>query len=399
MTQSRRLSHGISYLLKALLVLITPLSFSADSLIQLLVFRPSGFLFTPVYSYPAIMTEYTWIIYSGGILLRNFIIGMLIISPGILFSHELSKAPPEKNYWKRGLVTAAGIYLLSVTLMIWISLYLYNPITYTYDMVNYQLFENLRYFPSLVIGIFVLLPMVQRQAVIIGTPKSLHYYPMNELESNPKFSLSRERILSIIMWMFLCFGPYAVGLSIYYGYGMTFPSFLLLYNLQFSTMVRSAIFSLSIYWIDFSSFLIFALAFIFQFFFVREVYKYLRKEVSRQRLLSVAVLSLFSPLIIMNIISMFIGMYYYSLIPLPLLQAIGFVVIRYHKPKAEQIDKIWDDVPNRMWWEKKVERPIPVYTTPERPIRHHDEELITVPLPYIVLSKIRSLNHRESKER
>lgn len=399
MTQKRDLSNGISHFLKALLVLIFPLSFSGDSIVEILTFRSSGFLFTPVYSYPAIMTEITWILYSGSIILRNFVIGMLIILPGIFFSLKLSKAPLEKNYWKRGVGTAAGIYFLSIAMMIMVSLMLYDPYSYTYDFGYYQLFDNLRYFPTLVIGVFVILPMIQRQAVIIGTPKFLHHHSVSELESNPKFSLSRERILSAILWIFLCFGPYAVGGSTFYWYGIPFTSLSMTYYLDYYSAVRTfaSTYNLTSHFVDFSSFPLVALVCIFQFMFVREIYRYLRKQVKKQRLVSMAILSIFGPLIMMNVISMTIGinMYYITLLPLPLLQCIGYIMIRYHKPKAQLMERIWEDVPHRMWWEKPVERPIPIMTTPERPIRHSDEELITIPLPYLVLSKLRSLNHRE----
>ncbi len=392
MTSSRGSSNRISHILKALLVLIFPLRFSGENLLDLLLFGSTGFLYTPVYTYPEIMNQYTWIMYSGSIMLRNFMIGMLIIFPGILFSHKLSNAPLENNYWKRGVGTAAGIYFLSIVLMIMFSLTLFNPYSSSYDLGYYQLLDNLRFFPTLVIGIFIVLPMVQRQGVIIGSPKYFHHYSMADLESNPKLSLNRERIISVILWIFLCFGPFAIGINYYYSIPAISPLMSYIYSID--SGIYASRYTLTGNFIDFSFFPFIASFCAFQFIFVRDVYRYIRKEITRQRLVSMAVFSIFAPQLLMSLIGFPMGFYYSQLFPLPLLQAIGFIVIRYHQPKDHQIERIWEDVPQKLWWEKSVEHPIPIVTTPERPIRHRDEELLTIPLPYLVLSKLRSLNHR-----
>jgi len=396
MTQERVLSKGIPYFLKTLLVLIFPLQFSSESLIELLMFPPSGFLFTPVYSYPEIITEFIWIMYSGSIILRNFVIGMIIIFPGILFSHKLSKAPVEKNYWKRSVGAAAAIYFVSIAMISITSLMMYNPYGFEWDVGYYQFYSKLMYFPTLVIGVFIILPMVQRQAATIGSPKYLHHYSISDLESNTKLSFTRERIISVILWIFLCFGPFAIAFSPYYYYSIPAISPLMTYYYGVYGGYLRTTYNLTGNFIDFSSLPFIAFVCIFQFFFVRDIYRYLRKEISRQRMVSMAIFSIFAPLLMMTLISLPMGMNSTSLIPLPLLQVIGAIAIRYHRPRAQQIDRVWEDVPHRMWWEKSVEKPIPVMTTPERPIRHSDEELLTIPLTYLVLSKLRSLNHRRS---
>ena len=82
------------------------------------------------------------------------------------------------------------------------------------------------------------------------------------------------------------------------------------------------------------------------------------------------------------------------MIPIPILQVVGLLVIRYHRPIADEVDRVWEDDAHKMWWEKPRPQKTPVISTPEKPQRNHDGELITVPVHYLLLSRLRRVSRR-----
>ncbi|MCK5264501.1 MAG: hypothetical protein KAR03_02750, partial [Candidatus Thorarchaeota archaeon] len=79
-----------------------------------------------------------------------------------------------------------------------------------------------------------------------------------------------------------------------------------------------------------------------------------------------------------------------------IIQFVGLLMVRYHRPEIDQSERVWKADRDTMWWEtEKVRREvqIPTQSTPEKPIRHR-EETITIPVGYLFLSRIRSLRSR-----
>jgi len=394
MKQKRNLPDFLSLFLKVILIMIFPLQLYGEDLLQLLIFPTTGLLFTPLQNYyPTFTRESLWIISGFSTILRNFVIGVAVAFPGIYFNYKLTRTPVNKSSWKRGFGYAAAIFGFVFAMMIFLQLNMMGPIGY-YNEGYYLLGMNLRLYATLVFAVFILLPMIQRQAVIIGSPVYLHDHSMKDLESNPKLALTREKSLSGILWISLCFAPYTIGANLYYYWGgLPFSSLMMSYYL--GSYGRSYFTQISITLTDFTMFPFIAFMCIFQFMFVRDIYRYLSKSISRQRLFGMAILSMFGPLLLSTSLLSF--MFYYmfsSLIPIPILQVVGFLAVRYHRPIADEVDRVWDEEEPRMWWETPGEKREPITSTPEKPQRHRDGDIIKVPVQYLLLSKLRQINRR-----
>ncbi|MHA1928510.1 MAG: hypothetical protein ACTSV2_08020 [Candidatus Thorarchaeota archaeon] len=387
----RGLPEWAILLLKVLFVMVIPLRVEGNSLLQFIFLPTSGLLFTQIESQFIFMTLST--------LLRNFFIGLLIAFPGIYYSHKLSRVLVNRSYWKQGLGTAIAIYLLVLGLFYYFMMNMYSPIYFDYNL--WELLLRMGQYTTLVMGVFIILPLVQRQAVIIGSPSELHCYSMSEIESYPKLNLSREKILSAIFWLVLCFGPIIFMQRSLGGGESSYSSLLVTYVLgSYSVFIRTpvSLFSNFLYIMnDFSIIPLSAVICAFHFVFVRDTYRYLRKTITRTRLLSIAVISSIFPIILST--GMYVPMlgYYYQIpIPIPLLQLVGLLLVRLHRPIVDQVDRVWKDYRSKMWWEKddrEQQREVHAESTPEKPHRHR-EEIIVVPVSYLFISRIRQLNQR-----
>jgi len=397
--QIRGLPEWANLLLKVLFVMIFPLSVNGTNLLQLIILPTSGLLFTPLESYSVWASDVSTLILILSTVIRNFFVGILIALPGIHYSYKLSRAPVNKSYWKRGLGTAIAIYFLVFSVFQYFMMSMYSPEFY-WDYSFWAFLMRIGQYTTIVIGVFIILPLVQRQAVIIGSPSELHCYSMSEIEAYPKLNLSREKILSAIFWLVLCFGPMIfVQRSMWGGGGNTFSGLLITYVLSADVHRQTGSLLLSFLFItnDFSIIPLSAVIGAFHFAFVRDTYRYLRKTITRQRLLSMAVFSSIFPLIIpTGTYFPMLGYYFLIPIPFPLLQIVGFILVKYHRPMVDQVDRIWKDDRSKMWWEKddrEQQREEHVESTPEKPHRHR-EELITVPVTYLLISRIRQLHRR-----
>ena len=386
----RGLPEWAKVLLKILFVMIFPLNIYGTNLLQFILLPTSGLLFTQLENNP--------LIFMFSTVLRNFVIGILVAFPGIYYSYKLSRVPVNRSYWKQGLGTAIANYLLVLGLFYYFMMNMYSPI-YFFNL--WELLQSMGQYTTLVMGVFIILPLVQRQAVIIGSPSELHYYSISKIESIPKLYLSREKILSIIFWLVLCFGPIMVQQNsmLWRSGGNSSISMMFTYvlsidvNRHTGSLLVNFLFAMN----DFSILPIFALASAFHFVFVRDTYRYIRKTITRKRLLFMAVFSSIFPLIISSRMYIpMVGFNYLILIPIPLLQIVGLLLVRLHRPIVDQVDRIWKDDKSKMWWEKddrEQQRDEHVESTPEKPHRHR-EELIIVPVTYLFISRIRQLSQR-----
>ncbi|TFG97467.1 hypothetical protein E4H12_08535 [Candidatus Thorarchaeota archaeon] len=399
MTQKKGLPNWISLFLKALLIMIFPLNNFGSNLLQLVILPTTGFLFTPVYGYPEFLIGFSLTLTSLGVVVRNLVLGLVIAFPGMFFNHKLSQAPVNKSYWKRGLGAAVGIYFLTIAIVSVLFANMYIPFGYYFDESLWMLYQNLMLYPTLVFGVFIILPLVQRQAVTIASPAFLHYHSMNDIESDPNLSVSREKFLSGLLWFFLCFAPFTIAYTSYFMWGgIPFQSLMLSYSFEGYSPLFGPIYQILIVTNNFGLFPFLALMNVFHFIFVRDIYRYLRKAITRQRLIGIAIFSSIGPFFISFGLIVFIPIYLIaSLLPIPILQSVGFLIVRYHRPVADQVDRVWGDDTHSSWWEPEQERAKkePIITTPEKPQRHRDSDIITVPVHYLVLSKLRSMSHRK----
>ncbi len=396
----RGLPEWANLLLKVLFVMIFPLSAIGTNLLQFIFLPTSGLIFTPLESYSVWASDFSLLNGILSTVLRNFFVGIFIAFPGIYYSYKLSRVPVDRSYWKQGLGTAIASYLLVLGFFYYMQMSMYSPEFY-WDHNLWILVQRIGQYATLVLGVFIILPLIQRQAVIIGSPSELHCYSMSEIESNPKLNISREKILSAIFWFILCFGPMMIQPSsmLWGGGGNSSISLMINYWLSYDmnrqTGAITSYFSYTM--IDFSIFPIPALMSAFHFAFVRDTYRYIRKTITRQRFLSMAVFSSIFPLIISTGIYLPMLSYYFLIpIPIPFLQLVGLLLARYHRPLADQVDLIWKDDKSKMWWEKEdreQQREEHVESTPEKPHRHR-EEFITVPVTYLFISRVRQLNQR-----
>jgi hypothetical protein len=278
---------------------------------------------------------------------------------------------------------------------------LYLPIEYIYGDW-YTFYYKINAFPTLVIGIFILYPLVKRQAAIISTPPTFHELTLKQVEKIPKLNLSREKMLSAILWFVLTFVPLSMEINLFsiYGGGLNFTGLLFSWTYGMNWIYAFDVYALSLYGqvASVSNLLPFALICSLDFFFVRDIYRYLRRMVSRTRFIAVTVLSAFSmPLMaLLMIVPVWIifptAFLAYLPLPLPILQSIGLIVAKYHNPHIEQEERVWWDDRSRMWWEPE-RQPIPIQpikSTPERPMRHRSDS-IRVPISYRIISMFRRL--------
>lgn len=395
----RGLPEWANYLLKVLFVMIFPLFIYASDISQILFLPSSGFIFTSIQNFPAYLVDF-FVIQVLNTILRNFIIGIIIAFPGIYFNYKLTRTPLHKSSWKRGIGLSTAIYFITLTMVMFLSQFMFSPILGWNDSY-WELYNKIIYYPSLVLGVFIILPLVLRQAIIISVPSALHHYSMREIESSPKFNLSREKMLSAIFWLFICFAPYTFQYDRYSWYGgYMYTSFLMDYRLyqnwyEFTNTISVTLLGQMAM---FPNIPFVALLFALNFMFVRDVYRYLRRTISKQRLIGMAILSCLFPLILTMGPG---GFYIYGYmpflpIPIPIIQFVGLLIVRYHRPEIDQSERVWKADRDTMWWEtERVRREVQIQTqsTPEKPIRHR-EETITIPVGYLFLSRVRSLRSR-----
>ncbi|MFW9957441.1 MAG: hypothetical protein ACFFCT_05160 [Candidatus Odinarchaeota archaeon] len=392
MRQSIHLPVWLRLLLKALLVMLVPLQFNIRSGIDILFLPLNGLLFTPSNNFFIYFAEQVTaqpILMSD--IMRNFLMGVFLAFPAISFNYRLMHSPADKPF--RNL--AIGIMILSSFMIFMAELILmpiFNPVYY----YNYQLIQNIQIFPTFVIGAFVILPMIQRQAVIIASPEELHSHTMREIEMNPQLRVRREKFLATILWIALFFLPYFV----FYQYTF-YNAYAAILSFSYTMNINSGIYVI----IDIGSSIISGMGMPFfylpilgilgavRFLYVRDIYRYLKHEITHRRMMFMGILGDIFPIIGYIVISILFSPWSLpisSIFPLPFLFFIGVLLARLHRSVLPYGNRIWADVDTRMWFEEQETRPIIV--VPEKPYRPSEEQ-ITVPFGYMVISHIRKRRH------
>ncbi len=380
-------------LLKALLVMLVPLQFSFTSVIDVLFLPFNGLLFTPAnsdyYYYPELIRFDQS--FSITTILYNFLLGLFIAAPVIFFNYRLLQSPASKPM--RNL--AIGVMIIS-SFMVFMALLIIMPIYSPMYYYNFLLIQNIQTFPTIAIGAFVILPMIQRQAVLIASPENMHSETMEAVGRNPQLSVSREKTLATVLWVGLYFLPYFIlNMSAYYytyiqvysfAYTFSFNNYLYIGYDYLSVMSANAI--------PFFTLPLLGVLSALRFVFVRDIYRYLKHEIAYRRLMYMGILGDFFPVIAFSAMMGFLSpgsMMYYSAIPIPCLVFLGLLITKLHRSVLPHANLIWDDVEARMWFEQE-EKSISIIpaaiATPENPHRP-TEEKIKVPFSYMVMSHIR----------
>jgi hypothetical protein len=364
---------------------------SGNDLISLLL---AGMLFTPEtsgypygYLMPAIGQPF-----GVSTILFNLGIGLFLAFPAIAFNYRLVKSPMNKPF--RNL--AIGTLVIS-SFIIFMAMIMVMPLFSSMYFYNYLLMQNIQTFPTMVIGAFLILPMIQRQAVFIATPEVMHSHPIRAVERDSELRVGREKILATFLWMGLFFLPFFMtSTNDYYYSSSVVLSFAYQFNFGYydTFIVESGFPALIGYAVPFFSLIPFGVLSGLQFVYIRDIYRYLKHEIKFQRIVFMGILAAIFPVIGFFMLAALISPWSIAMttiIPIPCLLILGLVIAKLHRSVLPSAGRVWEDVDARMWFEQKVIAQ-PVKTVPEKPYRPA-EETIKVPLAYMVVSQIRKKRH------
>ncbi|TFG34653.1 hypothetical protein EU527_02275 [Candidatus Thorarchaeota archaeon] len=304
----------------------------------------------------------------------------------------------RKSYWKMGLGVCIALVFNTVGVVYFIVPLFTGP-SYIYNFDYYTISMQLAVFPVLVMATFIVLPLIQRQAISIASPLELHDRSAKEIKQFPELKIKREIRVSMILWIILCFFPFFIGLSgniwrAHYLMGLLF-TFTIHANVFYDSMTTLLYGEIT----NLVALQNTALYSVGNFYFVREIYRFLRTEVTRRRLLLVGIIATFFPLIVRMVFPLGYYYYYYTIIPLPSVFFAGLLIIKLHRPLTGLTDRLWKEDQTRHWWdetdvEKNEEEG--AASTPELPYRPQDS-IIKVPLYYIIISRIKNLGSKFQK--
>lgn len=353
----------------------------------------SSFLFTSLGYSPYVHIEQYSIFRTLGILFRNIILGLIITFPGFIYNYKIVQIPLKKSYWKMGFGVCIALVANTVGVVYFI-LPIFISRIHLHISEYYSVSMQLAIFPVLVMAAFIILPLIQRQAVSIASPFEIHDQNMREIMLLSELKIKREMRVAIILWVVICFVPSFVGLAYYIWRAYYFVG--LFYIFTLNTDVYFDFIAVSIYGAiaNLADIQITALSSVGNFYFVREIYRYLRKEVTRKRLMLVGLMATLYPLIIRMVFPSMFYYYYNVVIPLPFVFLAGLLVVKLHRPIIGLTDRIWREDEPRYWWdEEKKKEEEGVSTTPGTPYRYR-EDIVKVPLYYIIISRIKNLRKR-----
>lgn len=401
---NRNFRQYLGMLLKFLLIMLIPLTINFSSSAGTLATISSSLLLTSIFNSGGIFLEQYVASSIPMILIRNLVIGLIVTLPGFVYNYKLERIPLNKSYWKMGLSICYAIFLETVAVVIFIVPLFTSSLSYYYNN-DYYLFTNaLSIYPVLVMAAFIILPLIERLGVSIACPPDSHQESMQEIIQIPEFKTKRERRLARLLWIILCFSPFIFRISYYYGSSFSFASLLFVINIySYDITYLASNIGVALNLIiqggitGFGAIEALALYSAGNFYFIREIYRYLRKEVTSHRLWLVGVLATLFPVLVSASPFYFYSFYYPgAIIPIPSIFIFGVIIAKLHRPLTDQHDKIWSDDEHDSWWEKKEksgEQEEETYTTPETPYRN-SEELVHVPLRYLIISKLKKLTNR-----
>jgi hypothetical protein len=385
-------------LLKVCLVMLMPLNFIIRSMADIPFLPFEGFLFT---SWISDSFAYGSVSYLPSIsfsaIPSNFALGLLLAAPAIYFNYRIVKSPankPMRNFAFAIMVFSSFVMFFALMM---------TTSTGTTYYTSYMILQNIMIFPTLTVCFFVILPMIQRQAILIATPEELQSNTVWELEKHADLDLRREKALATFLWVCLCFLPFFAVVSgpLLYSDYSSFISLVYTVANMYSYYDFYNIPSLYGSAVLYSNLPLFAILSSFRFMYVRDIYRFLKHEISHRRMLYIGILGDLFPVVSFTFLTMSLMVYvpYYNVYPIPLLVFTGLIVARLHRSVLPFANRVWQDVDARMWFEEPAIQ-IPAQQVPENPYRP-PEETITVPIRYLLVSQIRRRfhNHRSRNSR
>ncbi|MBY8996672.1 MAG: hypothetical protein KGD60_02985 [Candidatus Thorarchaeota archaeon] len=309
--------------------------------------------------------------------INSLVAGILILLPCLIFEWQLNSRPISKSI--RGRTAAACI-------LSWVFSFILLPFANPYWGSD-PFYNTMVYTPILAIAFFVILPLISRETTRQSISTEHRNLSYRFITSTLRKRSRREKILSGLLWFGLVFCPfmffavnygwsYQIQLSSLfyfvsgYGGGLIY-GFTALVNVEFQFAAAIA-----------ASLPPVALLAGLRFVFVRDVFRYQNGNITKSRLVSVALLGELLPsaaLTLFALITFPPGMGFFPLfLPMPILPLLGFVFLRFSKfvPVKEEL---WTDYEHRMWFEKEQEPYVP------KPV----EETIKVPITYLLVSQVR----------
>jgi hypothetical protein len=394
----KRIPLWFQLLLKVCLVMLMPLNFIIRSMADIPYLPFEGFLFT---SWISDFLTYGSVSYlppiSFSAIPSNFALGLLLAAPAMYFNHRIVNSPankPMRNFAFAIMVFSSFVMFLALMIVTSIGTPYY---------ISYMILQNIMLFPTLTVCFFVILPMIQRQAILIATPEELQSNTVWELGKHTDLDLRREKALATLLWVCLCFLPFFVAVSgpLLYSNYSSFISLVYTINNMYSYYDFYNIPSLYGSAVLYFDLPLFAILSSFRFMYVRDIYRYLKHEISYRRMLYIGILGDLFPVVSFILLNMSLMGFvpYYNVYPIPLLVFAGLIVARLHRSVLPFANRIWQDVDARMWFEEPAIQ-VPVHQVPENPYLPPDET-INVPIRYLLASQIRRRfhNHRTRDSR
>jgi len=379
--------------------MLFPLQFQITSLHDLLNLPFRGLLSTswyPVFPFELVPVAYASIVNGIGL---NLAIGFMLALPAILFNYRLARIPANRSI--RRLAAAA---LVVSGIMVYVAASIAVAILSSSAYYSYEILLNIEAFPTIAVGAFIVLPIIQRQAILIASSENMHSSPPETLQKHPKSGIGREVILATILWASLYFLPYLVVPTYAYYYGGTFEVFSFAYIMDagYGGNVLAEYYPMFIYGLVVPLFSLPILGILssLRFVFVRDIYRYLKHEINYRRLLYLGILADIFPVIAFTVMQGVIypwSTFTYGGFPVPCLVVVGMLVTRLHRSVVPVANQIWKDVEARMWFEKEG-KGRGVASVSEQP-SHLEDEIITVPLTYMMVSHLRKRRHNDDSRR
>ncbi|MFW9787388.1 MAG: hypothetical protein ACFFE2_08545 [Candidatus Thorarchaeota archaeon] len=303
------------------------------------------------------------------------VVAIVILFPGFLFERRLNSKPFSESARKLTVVCCILTWFIGVILMLFL-----GPLWLS-DLLYFIIMST----PNLTFAFFIILPTIMRESTKRGITKDLWYLSYGFVSATFRKKFRRTRILTGVLWFGLVFSPFLLR----FNWGWYSPTF------QFISLILAGSAFLYIPWLGAFGFQLLITVFpalyipviavlsSVRIIFVRDIFRYQNKLVTRSRLISVALLGELLPSALVTTFYLITipssGFVSYLLFyPTPILPIIGLIYAKLDKIQPIK-EELWPDYEHRMWFEKEREP----YTPPPA------EESIKVPLTYLLISQIR----------
>ena len=309
--------------------------------------------------------------------INTILAGLLILLPCLIFEQQLNSRPISKSIRGRTVAACFLTWGFSILLLPFATGYWgRNPLYYT---VNYA--------PVLAIAFFVILPLISRETTIRSISSDHQQLSLGFITSTLRKRFRREKVLTGLLWFSLVFSPF-----MFFAMISAWSSNIMIISFFYMTSVFGggpvfgglAIFNAEI---QFTAAIALSLPLSgllasLRFVFVRDVFRYQSRQITKSRLVSMGLMGELLPSAAVTLFALLTtplgGGFFPLFYPLPILPLIGFAFLRFSKfvPAKEEL---WSDYEHRMWYEKEQEPHVP------EPV----DETIKVPISYLLVSQFR----------